>query len=98
LVALLLVLLAGAGYHAYRIATAAAPPPVKTFDGAPAGTRALTNASGRWLVAQAGITVDPAQLARFKEQEEKKGNKVLEVAPGRWKIEAARDGGPGAKP
>jgi hypothetical protein len=98
LVALLLVLLAGAGYHASRIATAEPPPTVKTFDGAPAGTRALTNASGRWLITQAGATVDPDQLARFKEQEARKGNTVLEVAPGRWKIEAARDGGPGAKP
>jgi hypothetical protein len=98
IVMLVVVLLAGAGYHAHRLMTAVPPTPAKTFDGAPAGTRAMVTDNGTWLVAAAGVKVDPVQLEKFREQEARKGNVLREVSPGRWKIEAANPGGQGARP
>jgi hypothetical protein len=98
IILLVVVLLAGAGFHLYRLVNAPVATPMKTFDGAPAGTRAMVTENGTWLVAAAGAKVDPVQLERFREQEAKKGNVLREVTPGRWKIEAANPGGQGAKP
>jgi hypothetical protein len=95
---LVAVLLLGAGYHAWGYLNRPAPVAPRTYDGAPAGTRALVTPNGSWLLAVPGASLDKAQLDRFKEQELKKGNKLLEVSPGRWKIVSAVDGGKGAKP
>jgi hypothetical protein len=89
LIALLVVLLAGAAFHVWRIVDAPTPVPAPTFEGAPAGTRAIVTERSQYLVTLPGRQVDPLDLDRFKRQEEKKGNAVREVGPGRWIIEPA---------
>ena len=89
LVALVLLLLAIAGVLAWQQLSRPplqAPP---SYDGAPANTMAVVNGPHRVLVALPGKQVDPAELDRFRRQEEKKGNTVTEVAPGNWLVAPA---------
>ena len=95
---LILLVLAIAGVLVWQ---EVARPPVKappSFDGAPANTVAVTNGPYRLMVVAPGKQVDPGELARFRSQEEKKGNVVTEVAPGNWLIEAAQPAAKGATP
>jgi hypothetical protein len=96
-VTLLVILLLGGGYHAWNLY--AAPPrlPPATLEGAPVGTRALVTPAGSFIVLLAGKTVDPAELERFRAQEQRKGNVVREVGPGRWIIEPVNTSA-GARP
>jgi len=97
LIVLALVLAAASGYHLWNITQAPPPQQAATFEGAPAGTRALVTPGGHFLVLQAGKTMDAAALERFRAQEQRKGNVVREIGPGRWIIEPA-NAGAGAHP
>jgi hypothetical protein len=96
-VTLLIVLLLGGGYHAWNLYTAPPKLAPASYDGAPAGTRALVTPAGSFIVLLAGHTMVPAELERFKVQELRKGNVVREVGPGRWIIEPSNTGA-GARP
>lgn len=95
---LVLVALLGGAYHLHAFLTRPVAAPPATFEGAPAGTHAVVTPGGQFLVAQAGKRVDPAELERFRRQEEKKGNVVRELVPGRWIIEPTRPAPAGGTP
>jgi hypothetical protein len=96
-VTLLVILLLGGGYHAWNLYTAPPKLPPATYEGAPTGTRALVTPAGHFIVLLAGRTMDPAELERFRVQEQRRGNVVREVGPGRWIIEPSNTGA-GARP
>ena len=91
------VLVLAAGYHGWNNYKDPMPQLPATFEGAPAGTRALVTPAGHFVVLLAGKTVDPTELERFRMQEQRKGNVVREVGPGRWIIEPVSTSA-GAKP
>jgi hypothetical protein len=91
-VLLVSILLLAAAIHGYQFLARPAVLPPKTFDGAPANTMAIENGTTSILKALPGTRVDPAELARFVAQEERKGRAVREIGSGRWIIEPAPTG------
>lgn len=77
------VLLATAGYHAYAWWHRPAPPPPRRMGGAPEGLALRGTPPGRVkvLVSELGRPVDPAQLERFRKEQELHGASVRQLAP-----------------
>jgi hypothetical protein len=96
-VALALVFTAVAGHHGWRLATRPAPTPPATMPGAPINTYSMKMGATHMLKTLAGKQVDPAELERFKIQEQATGNMVRDLGSGTWAIEPDPAGG-GTKP
>jgi hypothetical protein len=96
-IALAIALAGVGGYHVWRLARTAAPPPA-TFVGAPTHTSGLNRGAVRILMSEPGKPIDPAELEKFKGLEQAKGNVVREIAKGTWAIEPAGTAEGGKKP
>jgi hypothetical protein len=81
--------LAAGGYHAYRWRERHSVPPPATLPGAPAGSIGSASGKTKMLFAPPGLTLDPAELERFKAAEQAKGNRVIQAAPGTWIVTPA---------
>jgi hypothetical protein len=92
LVTLAVLLLLGAGYHAWNYLAAPPRQEVPTFEGAPAGTMAVQNGKSNFMVQLPGRKVNAADLETFRQREARHGNRVREVGPGTWIIEPATAG------
>lgn len=79
-VVLTLAALAAAAYHGYRyVNRGQAPSPLA---GAPSGTVGLVTPQGKFVLAPAGVRLDPREVENFRALERAKGNEVRELAPG----------------
>jgi hypothetical protein len=92
LVTLAVLLLLGAGYHAWNYFATPPRQEVPTFEGAPPGTMAVQNGKANFMVQLPGHKVNAADLETFMQREAKHGNRVREVGPGTWIIEPATAG------
>jgi hypothetical protein len=97
LIGLLVVLLLGGAYHAWRLYSAPPRLPPATYEGAPAGTMAFQNGKASFLKLLPGQVVNAAELESFKQREAKRGNTLRELGDGLWIIEPAT-AETGAKP
>jgi hypothetical protein len=91
-ITLAVVIALGAAYHGWSYVSRPrfAPPP--SMPGAPAGSVLSRSARGPLLVVSPTGRFDPAEVQRFRSEQELKGNEVKEVAPGVLQIMPA--GGP----
>jgi hypothetical protein len=92
LITLVVIVLAGVGYHLIGAVNAPTKVAPVTYEGAPAGTMALKNGKQYLLVALPGANVNPADLEKYRQYEARRGNRVREVAAGTWSIEPASAG------
>jgi hypothetical protein len=84
MVLLVLAALAAGAFHGYRLLAPKPFVPPPTFGGAPQDAVGLRQGRVSVVVPEAGKTLDPRQVERFKALEEAKGNAVKEVAPGTY--------------
>jgi hypothetical protein len=83
-IAFAIVLLLGGAYHGWRFATRPKPLVLPALPGAPPGMIATPEGPGgaRVLVSETSAPPDSEKVARFKMQEELKGEIVREAGPG----------------
>jgi hypothetical protein len=81
---LVLAALAAGAFHGYRLLARKPLVPPPSFGSAPQGAVGVRQGPVSVVVPESGKLLDPAQVERFKAQEEAKGNTVKEVAPGTY--------------
>jgi hypothetical protein len=89
--------LAAGGYHLHAWQQRRDAPPPPTLAGAPANTTGVATAGNALLMASPGKPIDPAELERFKAQEQAKGNRVIEAAQGVWIVIPGGGNAPGTE-
>jgi hypothetical protein len=90
-VVLALVCLAAIGYHGWRQYTRREIRPPATLPGAPSNTIASGGTGNVQLVISKTGKFDPAELDRFRSQEEIRGNQVEQISPGVLKVTRGSD-------
>jgi hypothetical protein len=80
---LVLAALLTAGYHAFSWSQRPAPPAPRRLGGAPEGMALQGPPASplRLLVAEPGQAIDPAQLERFRKEQELQGHVVQQLSP-----------------
>jgi hypothetical protein len=97
LVLLVLAALGAAVFHAQQWLNRPLQRPPPTLRGAPEHTLGAQTRGSSLLIENAGQRMNPADLERFKLQEEAKGNRVREIGPGAFIVEP-QTAGPQAAP
>lgn len=88
-IALAIVVLGAIGFHVWRHASQGEVRTPPTLPGAPSNTVASTGSGNVQLVVSKTGKFDPAELERFRAQEELRGNRVEEISPGVLKVTTA---------